>query len=80
MSPIVLDGMNPELMDGARNAMETCLAVQPGERVALIFDRAKPRSGCQPRPRARTAPGKMDSRFCVEDFAPRPLQCARAGT
>ena len=36
--PIVLDQVNPELMDGARNAIETCLAVLPRERVALIFD------------------------------------------
>jgi aminopeptidase len=28
----------PDLMPGARNAVETCLAVQPGERVALIAD------------------------------------------
>lgn len=28
----------PELMPGARNAVETCLAVQPGEHVALIAD------------------------------------------
>jgi leucyl aminopeptidase (aminopeptidase T) len=29
-----------ELMPGARNAVETCLAVQPGERVVLIADKA----------------------------------------
>lgn len=28
----------PDLMPGARNAVETCLAIQPGERVALIAD------------------------------------------
>lgn len=31
--------VSPELIPGARNAVETCLAIQPGERVALIFDR-----------------------------------------
>ena len=30
--------VQPELMPGARNAVETCLAVQPGEHVALIAD------------------------------------------
>ena len=30
----------PELMPGAKNAVETCLAVQPGEHVALIADAA----------------------------------------
>ena len=29
-----------DLMPGARNAVGTCLAIQPGERVALIADRA----------------------------------------
>jgi leucyl aminopeptidase (aminopeptidase T) len=29
-----------DLMPGARNAVETCLAIQPGERVALIADAA----------------------------------------
>ncbi|MGH9312068.1 MAG: hypothetical protein ACRD1S_02605, partial [Vicinamibacterales bacterium] len=30
----------PELMEGARNAIEVCLAVRPGERVALVADAA----------------------------------------
>ena len=30
----------PELMPGARNAVETCLGVRPGEHVALIADEA----------------------------------------
>jgi aminopeptidase len=30
----------PDLLPGARNAIETCLAIQAGERVALIADRA----------------------------------------
>jgi leucyl aminopeptidase (aminopeptidase T) len=30
----------PDLMPGARNAVGTCLAIQPGERVALIADEA----------------------------------------
>ena len=28
-----------ELIPGARNAVETCLAIQPGEHVTLITDR-----------------------------------------
>src|SRR5262245_37354753 len=31
---------NPELLPGARNAIETCLAVESNERVALIADEA----------------------------------------
>ncbi|MEO8522108.1 MAG: aminopeptidase, partial [Acidobacteriota bacterium] len=30
----------PGLLPGARNAVETCLAIRPGERVALIADEA----------------------------------------
>lgn len=30
--------VNPDLVPGARNAIGTCLAVQPGERVALVTD------------------------------------------
>src|SRR6202453_4001025 len=32
--------LRPELMPGARNAIDTCLAIQPNERVTLIADRA----------------------------------------
>ncbi len=35
-----LGPVQPELLPGARNAVETCLAVRAGERVALIADRA----------------------------------------
>ena len=28
----------PDLMPGAANAVGTCLAIQPGERVALVAD------------------------------------------
>ncbi len=31
--------VQPELIPGARNAVETCLAIQPGEHVTLIADR-----------------------------------------
>ncbi len=30
----------PDLLEGARNAVGTCLAIQPQERVALIADEA----------------------------------------
>ena len=35
-----LEPFSPELEAGARNAVEVCLAIQPGERVALIADEA----------------------------------------
>ena len=44
-SPATIIGMifgpaSSDLLPGAHNAVETCLAIQPGERVALIADRA----------------------------------------
>lgn len=72
MATIVLDRVNPELMDGARNAVETCLAVMPGERVVLIFDEPS-------REVAASLAAALENRganwqgFCVEDYAPRPL-------
>jgi len=77
MSPIVLDSVNPELMDGARNAVETCLAVMPGERVVLIFDEPS-------REVAASLAAALENRganwqgFCVEDYSPRPLVDAPA--
>lgn len=77
MSPIVLDQVNPELMDGARNAIETCLAVLPGERVVLIFDEPS-------REVAASLAAALENRradwqgFCVEDYLPRPLEVAPA--
>ena len=77
MSPIVLDSVNPELMDGARNAVETCLAVMPGERLVLIFDEPS-------REVAASLAAALENRganwqgFCVEDYSPRPLVDAPA--
>ena len=77
MTPIVLDRVNPELMDGARNAVETCLAVLPGERVVLIFDEPS-REVAGSLAAALEARGANWQGFCVEDYAPRPLVNAPA--
>jgi len=66
---------NPELIPGARNAVETCLAIQPGERVALIADRPSERV-------AASLAYAIDQRSAIceglllESFAPRPLGSA----
>jgi len=66
---------NPELIPGARNAVETCLAIQPGERVALIADR--PSEGV-----AASLAYALDQRsaicegFLLESLATRPLHGA----
>lgn len=72
MSELNIMNVNPALHEGARNAIETCLAVKPDERVALIFDEpsrevASSLGYALERRQARWTP------YCVEDFAKRPL-------
>jgi aminopeptidase len=65
----------PELMPGARNAVETCLAVQPGERVALIADEAS----CAVAESIAAALEERQAAFTgllLEDFGPRPMRAA----
>src|SRR5712692_3975071 len=65
----------PELMPGARNAVETCLGVRPGEHVALIADIAS-------RAVAASIAAALDDRHApytgllLEDFGPRPMSVA----
>ncbi len=67
--------VQPELLAGARNAIETCLAIKPGERVTLIAD--KPSLAV-----AASLAAALDQRgaitdgFILEDLAPRPLKRA----
>src|SRR6202162_1063173 len=67
----------PELMPGARNAVETCLGVRPGERVALIADEAS-------RAVAASIAQALDDRHApytgllLEDFGARPMKAAPA--
>jgi aminopeptidase len=65
----------PELMPGAKNAVETCLAVQPGEHVALIADAtssavAASLAAALEQNRAST------TALLLEDFGPRPMRGA----
>src|SRR5690349_9988415 len=68
---------NPELMPGARNAVETCLGVRPGEQVALIADEAS-------RAVAASISAALDehkarcSGLLLEDLGPRPMPAAPA--
>src|SRR5437016_9012548 len=66
-----------ELMPGARNAVETCLGVGPGEHVALIADEAS-------RGVAASIAAALDERHApytgllLEEFGPRPMKAAPA--
>jgi aminopeptidase len=66
---------NPELMPGARNAIETCLAIQPGEHVALIADRPSERVAAS-LAQALEQRGAVCEGFLLENLAPRPLGSA----
>ena len=64
-----------ELLPGARNAVETCLGVRPGEHVALIADEAS-------RAVAASIAAALDERrapytgLLLEEFGPRPMRAA----
>jgi aminopeptidase len=69
------DTLNPALLPGARNAIETCLAILPGEKVALIFDEASEevatslRQAIEDRKAIATA-------LRIEDYTARPARSA----
>jgi leucyl aminopeptidase (aminopeptidase T) len=66
---------SPELMPGAKNAVETCLSVQPGEHVALIADEAS-RSVAACLGAALDACSAPYTGLLLEDFGPRPMKAA----
>lgn len=69
------DTLNPALLPGARNAIETCLAVLPGEKVTLIFDEpseevaASLKQALEDRKAIATA-------LRIEDYTSRPARSA----
>jgi leucyl aminopeptidase (aminopeptidase T) len=67
----------PELMPGARNAVETCLAVRPGERVALIADEPS-RAVAASLSKALAERAARWTGMLLEDFGERPLGSAPA--
>src|SRR5260370_19691705 len=62
----------PELMPGARNAVETCLDVRRGEHVALIADEASRVVAASIAP-ALDDLGASYTGLLLEDFRPRPM-------
>lgn len=65
----------PELMPGAKNAVETCLAVQPDERVALIADKTSAAVAAS-LSEALSQVHAQASSMLLEDFGPRPMRGA----
>src|SRR5256885_2710498 len=70
-----IDRVEAELMPGARNAVETCLGVKAGERVALISDQAS-------RGVAASLAAALDeahaayTSLLLEEFGARPMKTA----
>src|SRR5881394_502790 len=67
--------LQPELMAGAKNAVETCLAVRPEERVALIADQASAAVAAS----LAAALNERKAAFTellLEDLGPRPMSSA----
>jgi aminopeptidase len=67
----------PELMPGAKNAVETCLAVKPHEHVALIADEAS-RAVAASLAAAIGNVGAVYTALLLEELCPRPMKAAPA--
>src|SRR5262249_54544809 len=65
----------PELMPGAKNAVETCLAVRPDEHVALIADKASAAVAARLSAALQQVHARTTS-LLLEDFGPRPMRGA----
>jgi aminopeptidase len=66
-----------ELMPGAKNAVETCLAVKPNEHVALIADEAS-RAVAASLASAIDNIGAACTALMLEELGPRPMKAAPA--
>ena len=63
---------DPALVEGAVNAVFTCLAVQPGDRCVLITDHATRTVGAALADQFMSATEAFEA-FMLEDYACRPL-------
>jgi len=68
---------SPDLLPGAKNAVETCLSIKPGEKVALIADEPSRAVAASLSAAMATVHAECTS-LLLEDFAPRPIKSAPA--
>jgi len=61
-----------DLVPGARNAVRTCLQIQPGERVTIVTDLETEEIGASLAGEARHAGALIDVHV-MEDYGPRPM-------
>ena len=68
---------SPALAEGARNAVDVCLAIQPGERVALMADAAS-RDVAASLADALERAGAVPDKVLIEQVTDRPMRSAPA--
>lgn len=68
---------SPDLLPGAKNAVETCLSIKPGEKVALVADEPSRAVAASLSAAIDTVHARCTS-LLLEDFAPRPIKSAPA--
>jgi aminopeptidase len=68
---------SPDLLPGAKNAIETCLNIKPGERVALIADEPSRAVAASLSAAMKDVHAECTS-LLLEDFGPRPIKSAPA--
>jgi leucyl aminopeptidase (aminopeptidase T) len=69
---VVFGDVSADLMAGAQNAVEVCLAIERGERVALVADEAS-RAVAASIERALLDRGAIADCVSIEDVSPRPM-------
>lgn len=74
---MIFGNSKPELMPGAKNAVETCLAVRPSERVALIADDASSTVAASLSAALQEVHAET-TELLLENFGPRPMRGAPA--
>ncbi len=78
MDRVDLSSVPAELLPGARNAVRTCLAIGPGDRVAILTDLETRRIGLALKLEAEAAGAAADL-MLLEDFGARPFTAIPAG-
>src|ERR1700750_1709290 len=75
--PQVFGPPSPDLAPGAHNAVEVCLGIKPGEKVALIADRASAAVAASIAAVLDEGGAPYDG-VLIEDVTPRPMTNAPA--
>src|SRR5690349_17451741 len=75
MNAMIFGPIDDDLLPGAHNAVNTCLAVRPGEHVALVADQAS-RAVAASLERALNDAGAAAHCLLIESVASRPITSA----